>query len=355
MRNQFGLSLVELMISITLGLILMAGVVQMFVSSNRVFGTQQEMSRAQESGRLGVEFIGRDLRMSSFSGCRNTVIEQGSSKIEDPLTQPPGNGAGLIGLHRNFTEGLHGYSVSTAGTTDLPNGVATDLGTGFTVAKNSDIIVIRGANERGMVVNATNIETAVYGHSDQAVVSSCIEGFCNGGVAVVSNCRNGRVFKLNAAPTLAGNTVTLTHADSWDLAPPSIDVYSPGSEVVPIHTVVYFVATSSTPVGNTTPGLWQKTDNEPAVEVLRGVERLGAMYMVKPSSAQPLPPYELAADVDFWDLVSAVQVEIVSRGDKPFELDSPQSYSFRNATITPTDRYMRKVFKATFSLRSRNP
>jgi type IV pilus assembly protein PilW len=37
LHKQAGLSLIELMISITLGLILMAGVVQMFVSSKSVF------------------------------------------------------------------------------------------------------------------------------------------------------------------------------------------------------------------------------------------------------------------------------------------------------------------------------
>ncbi|GGY80616.1 pilus assembly protein PilW [Cellvibrio zantedeschiae] len=355
MRNQFGLSLVELMISVTLGLLLMAGVVQMFISSNRVFGTQQDLSRIQETGRLGVEFIGRDLRMASFSGCRNTVIEQGTSRIADPLTNPPGNSLGLVGLHRNFTEGLHGYSIDSSGGHDLPTGISTDLGSSFTVARDSDIIVIRGGNERGMLVKKVNTATEVYGYSDQSLdTNNCIEGLCNNSIAVVSNCRNGRVFKLSTSPTITSGEVTLTHADSWIVTDPSNDIYTQGS-ITPIHTIAYFVATSATPLGNTTPSLWQKIDNEPAVEILQGVERLGLLYMVKPTASKPNPPYEVAADVDTWDLISSVQAEIVVRGDKPFELDSPQSYPFRTGTITPTDRYMRKVFKATFSLRSRNP
>jgi type IV pilus assembly protein PilW len=357
MKNQSGLSLVELMISITLGLFLMAGVVQMFVSSNTVFGTQQGLSRVQETGRLAVEFIGRDLRMASFSGCRNTTIQQGTSRIIDPLTNPPGNGFGLVGLHRNFNEGLHGYTITTPSSTDLPNGVATDLGTTFTVASDSDVLVVRGGSERGMLVSKTNTATEVYGYSDQAAVTnSCIEGFCNNGttatIAVISNCRNGRVFRVSEVPSVSSNEVTLTHADSWTVTQPSIDIYDSGT-ITPIHTVVYFVATSS--ATGSTPSLWQKIDNEPAVEVLQGVERMGVLYMDKPTSAVPNPPYQVAADVDFWDLVSSVQVEFVIRGDNPFEAPSPQAYSFRGATVTPTDQYMRKVFRSTFSLRSRNP
>ncbi len=361
MKNQLGLSLVELMISITLGLFLMAGVVQMFISSSTVFGTQQGLSRVQETGRLAVEFIGRDLRMASFSGCRNTTIQQGTSRIIDPLTNPPGNGFGLVGLHRNFNEGLHGYTITTPASTDLPNGVETDLGANFTAASNSDVLVIRGGSERGMLVSRANTETEVYGYTDQTSVrNSCIEGFCNNGVAatiaVISNCKNGRVFRVSELPTVAANEVTLTHADSWTITQPSIDIYEPGTDstITPIHTVVYFVATSSV-AGNTTPSLWQRVDNEAAVEVLQGVERMGVRYMAKPTNTEANPPYQVAADVDSWDLISSVQIELVIRGDNAFEVPSPQIYNFRGTDITPTDRFMRKVFRSTFSLRSRNP
>lgn len=356
MNNQRGLSLVELMISITLGLLLMAGVVQMFVSSNVVFGTQQDLSRIQETGRLAVEFFGRDLRMASYSGCRNTVVVQGTSRIIDPLTNSPGNALDLTELHRNFTEGLHGYSVAADGSTDLPHDVATDLGSGFTVVKDSDVLVIRGGSERGMLVSTVNTATQVFGYTDQSLVDGCVEGFCDGTIAVISNCRNGRVFKVSGVPSVAGSLVTLTHADSWNVVSPSNDIYQSGT-ITPIHSVVYFVAVSSKPVGNTTPGLWQKIDNQDAIEVLRGVEKIGLQYMVKPTSSVPNPSYELASTVDTWDLVSSVQVEFIVRGDNQNELESAQKYEFRGVEVTPpaTDRFMRKAFRSTFSLRSRNP
>jgi type IV pilus assembly protein PilW len=67
--RQRGLSLIELMIAITLGLVLMTGVIQVFLSSKNVFSTQQAVSRIQETGRLAIEFISRDTRMAGYMGC----------------------------------------------------------------------------------------------------------------------------------------------------------------------------------------------------------------------------------------------------------------------------------------------
>src|SRR5688572_9551627 len=67
--RQRGLSLIELMIAITLGLVLMAGVTQMFLSSQTVFHTQQAMSRIQENGRLGMAFMAKDIREAGYMGC----------------------------------------------------------------------------------------------------------------------------------------------------------------------------------------------------------------------------------------------------------------------------------------------
>jgi len=50
--RQQGLTLVELMIAMVIGLILIAGVIQIFLSSQQAYRTQESMSRIQESGRF---------------------------------------------------------------------------------------------------------------------------------------------------------------------------------------------------------------------------------------------------------------------------------------------------------------
>lgn len=51
-RNGSGFTLVELMISITLGLVLLAGVTAVFLSSKQSFRTQESLGQVQETGRF---------------------------------------------------------------------------------------------------------------------------------------------------------------------------------------------------------------------------------------------------------------------------------------------------------------
>ncbi|MBT5724475.1 MAG: prepilin-type N-terminal cleavage/methylation domain-containing protein, partial [Gammaproteobacteria bacterium] len=58
---QKGLSLVELMISLTVGSVITAGVVQLFSANSDTYGVMMGQSRMQESARFSLDFIGRDI------------------------------------------------------------------------------------------------------------------------------------------------------------------------------------------------------------------------------------------------------------------------------------------------------
>lgn len=60
--RQSGLSLIELMISVVLGLLLVAGAMQIFLANTQAFRLQDNISGAQESGRLALEIVLADLR-----------------------------------------------------------------------------------------------------------------------------------------------------------------------------------------------------------------------------------------------------------------------------------------------------
>ena len=63
LRNRMtGLSLIELMIAMVLGLMIMAGVASIFSANSQINRSAQNVSRVQESARTVFEMIGRDLR-----------------------------------------------------------------------------------------------------------------------------------------------------------------------------------------------------------------------------------------------------------------------------------------------------
>lgn len=65
-KEQGGFSLVELMIAMLLGLILMIGVINVFLSSSQTYRLQEAMFRVQESGRFALDIMARDLRDAGF-------------------------------------------------------------------------------------------------------------------------------------------------------------------------------------------------------------------------------------------------------------------------------------------------
>ena len=67
-RTQSGLSLIELMVAITLGLFLLAGVINLFVASRQSYQTQEALARMQEAGRFSMDFITQDLRRAGYWG-----------------------------------------------------------------------------------------------------------------------------------------------------------------------------------------------------------------------------------------------------------------------------------------------
>jgi len=71
--RQAGLSLVELMIGLTIGLLLTVGLVTMIAGTSRTFQIQDDFSRMQENGSLALNYVGDDIRMAGFYGLATTT------------------------------------------------------------------------------------------------------------------------------------------------------------------------------------------------------------------------------------------------------------------------------------------
>ena len=65
--QQAGLSLVELMISMVLGLIIVAAVFNIYTGNSRTARFTEGLQIMQENGRYGVSVLQRGLRLAGFS------------------------------------------------------------------------------------------------------------------------------------------------------------------------------------------------------------------------------------------------------------------------------------------------
>lgn len=66
-----GLTLVELMVAMVLGLVVIGGAVSLTFANRQSYRTNEGLSQLQESARTAFELVSRDLRQGGVSGCDN--------------------------------------------------------------------------------------------------------------------------------------------------------------------------------------------------------------------------------------------------------------------------------------------
>jgi len=63
-----GFSLIELMVAITIGLAVLAGLTTIFSNSSATYGELEKTAQQIENGRYAIDLIGQDLRHAGFYG-----------------------------------------------------------------------------------------------------------------------------------------------------------------------------------------------------------------------------------------------------------------------------------------------
>ncbi len=99
-QPQKGLSLIEVLIAMTLSSLLLLGVMRMFMDSSRSSASDIALSQVQDSARIAMEMIKRDVRMAGFRG--RCVI----------ANAPTTNGS-LVNLDNQSVIGVEGNKTSS--------------------------------------------------------------------------------------------------------------------------------------------------------------------------------------------------------------------------------------------------
>lgn len=72
-HRQHGMTLIEIMVALVISLFLLAGLLQMFIATRQSSRIQENLSRVQENGRFGVEYINRVVRQAGYRS-RSTIL-----------------------------------------------------------------------------------------------------------------------------------------------------------------------------------------------------------------------------------------------------------------------------------------
>ncbi len=89
--HQYGLTLVELLVAMVLGLVVTGGIITVFISTSASNKAQQQLARLQEDGRFAVARLGRDISMANNQYCNSSggnAAESAAGPFLDQLRAP---------------------------------------------------------------------------------------------------------------------------------------------------------------------------------------------------------------------------------------------------------------------------
>lgn len=289
-----GFTLIELMIGMLLGLIVIAGVVSVFLATQRSYRTNEALGEVQDGSRIAFELMAHDIRDASLTGCTN------NGKIGNVLNNGPVKLAPLAATWwANWANAIHGYDAST--TADPAPTALVPKATG------TDSIMLLGTEDLGLTVNAYVDATHF---TTNATTAATLQA---GDIAVACDPVQASIFQVTS---FSANTVE--HAASGNNCSQGLDYrtvctttgnahkYGPNSSVARLTAVDWYIGTN--PVGGSSlyrVNLAAGGTLGPAAEMVRNVTQMDILY-----HEAPIAGFVAASAVGNWASVDAVRVRL---------------------------------------------
>jgi len=280
--RQAGLTLIELMIAMVLGLMVVLGVVSFFITNNQTYRVNEALAKMQENARVALEILAREVRLAGGTSCVNFDLI--SPTI---IADPPPSGSGM---HSGVA--LQGF-----------NNVATVAGDATTVANTDALLVSRG-DECG--ARLTGNMTARNANIQTYDAESC--GWEAGQVLVITDCLSTDIFRASSVSN-GTTTTTVAHATNVNSGNRLSKAYGESARVMAYRAGTYYVATrEGQPALVLEDELDADTTNNPVIA--DGVEDVQYLFGVDTTSDFSADTYVAANAVTDWRNVVSVRIDI---------------------------------------------
>jgi type IV pilus assembly protein PilW len=362
-KTMHGVTLIEMMISLTIGLMIIAGIGYAYLGSKQGFRSQDAVSRMQEGARTAFEIMDKDIRMAGFTGCPPNTAASGDINILSSASDWDKN---------LLVQPLIGYEKTSGAWSAFPASVTGVVGN---VLRGDALTVLRADNSKEFIVSSHNTGTS-------QITLTANHDLLQGEILIVakSDCSRTVVFQKTNTCTITGGScgnAIVQHGSSSGTATAPLgspagttDTFGAGSRLYRLSAVTYYIRTNT----DGEPALYRQvlgtTTGSPsntAEELIEGVQDMQLLYGEDTDLAalDKVDVYRTANNVADWSRVLGIRISLlmVSRQDEQGITTAPQQYALdmngdgdvadTGETVTPTDRLLRKVFTTTIAVKNR--
>jgi len=317
LHRQQGVTLVELMIALVIGLLVTVAMLKVYVDASRMYRFNEGLARVQENGRFALEFIRRDARVAGFWGCNsNAKPNPGIKEASDAY----------IDVDR--------YITGTEGGDD-----------------DADSITFRSATGSGTLV------TSDMSGTDGTITVDSASALATGTAALISDCENGDLFQITGISETA-----LAHAAgaSANISPNLNKAYAAGARVYEARETTFSIQEDPS---SGVPTLYREVIGEGAQPLVEGIQNMQILYgedtdADADGTANRYVAFG-ASGLDI-DRIVSVRISVLVRSINDNLTTEPSPYMYPpwvNPPIPTTpdedDKYLRKIFTTTVTLRNK--
>ncbi|WP_462328774.1 PilW family protein [Thiohalocapsa halophila] len=314
-KAESGVTLVELLIAMALGLLLVSATLGMVVATSRTTGTFDALSRTQETGRLALHILTRDARMAGYRGCSygdiKTLLNQNATDYSDAIY--------------DFGQVVFGWSES-----QVPSIPADVLPASFTRHyARGDVVIVKNAAVPFGSALAAPVE-----RDDIAVQLAAAIDVPIGQLVFISDCRTGGGDLFQVTTDEQSPSQRLERNPSYlNIGPGNVDptiddvqhrfrAFPQSAELQLAQSNVYYVGFQEAADGTLTGSSSLRRIRmgsrigsvPPDEELVEGVYDLRAQYGVDPSSSSSTHEYRSADAItdDEWDYVVSLRLGVLA-------------------------------------------
>lgn len=368
---QRGFSLVEMMIAMTVGLVLLTGMIAVFSGNKRSSDMNAAMANIQENARFALSQIARDIRMSGYQGCMD--MNNGGELFVKAQASPTTNFLSDTATTGSVVQGDGSWAPAPPGAFAPPVANPAIPGT-HTIALQFGI-----ANQARLTGPMT--AGGIPSESGDVVVdlsadtTNSLAGMTAGDLAIISDCTEVNLFTASAT-SLVGTTLTLSHAASHNLDGNLTKIFGEAAQlndtrILRFASNIYYIGDTglTNENGDQIRALYQQSlpYNDPAnppVELVQGVENMRVAFGVRSAtgSLQYVPADDPAYNPS---AVESVQIGLLMTSwDRIAQEDDDKTYILAGQQIASAasaddglnhaeDRRFRLAFNTTIKVRNR--